>query len=993
MKRHLPSVALTLCLASAQPLPPTLFDSLQWRLIGPFRGGRSVAVTGIPGDPATFYFGAVGGGVWKTTNAGVTWTPIFDAQRIASIGAIDVAASDPNVIYAGTGEADIRSDLSTGDGIYKSTDAGKTWKHAGLRDSRHIARIVVDPANPDIVYVAALGHAYGPNAERGVYRSKDGGATWKKILDKGSDVGAADLSLDGQTLYATMWRARRSPWSQYAPLGGPGSGLYKSTDGGDHWTQLTGNGLPEGEWGRAGVAIARGTQGKRVYAIIDAAATAGGLYRSDDAGTSWTRTNGDTRTYSRGWYFGSVTVDPNNPDLVYLPNVSLYKSADGGKTFTVLKGAPGGDDYHSLWIDPSNSARMILGSDQGTSISVDAGKTWSSWYNQPTGQFYHVITDNQFPYFVYGSQQDSGTAAVASRTNHGQIAERDGFSAGGAESGYIAVDPRDPNILYVSNTYGTLTRFDRRTAQGQIITPWPAPGFGVEISQRKFRFPWTAPLIVSPLEPNTLYYGSQYVLKTTNGGLKWDQISPDLTGYDKSAVSAGPVTVENAKARGYGVIYSLAPSPVSKDVIWAGTDTGMIHVTESGGKSWSNVTPETLTDWSKVTHIEASHYDVRAAYAAVDRHRLDDYSPHLYRTRDFGSTWTLATNGIPERAFINAIREDPERRGLLYAATEMGVYVSFDDADHWQPLQLNLPVTSVRDVVVHRDDLAIATHGRAFWILDDITPLRQIDANTAASEVVLYRPAKAIRLNSEGFQGTPLPPEIPTAKNPPDGAIVDYYLKSAPGEAVTLEILDITNQVVRRFASTDKEPPPRRRELTIADIWINPAPKLGTRQGMNRFVWDLRYALSAEGESEPGSGRARGPQVLPGSYQLRLTVSGKTYTQSLSVLLDPRSTATPADLASQLELGLKATQEIARAGVLLRSVRARQPRDAESQKIETAITAVIAEFTAVLGVVDSADRRPPMQAYELFEQARVALDALSARQALWGQALLPAAGF
>ncbi|MDP8979512.1 MAG: hypothetical protein M3O35_02855 [Acidobacteriota bacterium] len=969
------SLALLLStLLSAQPFPPSLFDGLQWRLIGPFRGGRSVAVTGIPGDPTTFYFGSVGGGIWKTTNTGVTWAPIFDSQPIASIGTLALAPSDPNVIYAGTGEADIRSDLSTGDGIYKSTDAGKTWKHAGLRDSRHIARIVVDPANPDIVYVAALGHAYGPNADRGVFRSNNGGATWKKILDKGSDVGAADLALDGQTIYATMWRARRSTWSQYAPLAGPGSGLYKSMDNGDHWTQLTGNGLPESEWGRAGVAIVQGTQGKRVYAIVDAAAAAGGLYRSDDAGASWTRTNGDARNYSRGWYFGGITVDPNNPDVVYLPNVSIYKSSDGGKTFMVLKGAPGGDDYHSLWIDPTHSARMILGSDQGASISVDSGTTWSSWYNQPTAQFYHVTTDNQFPYNVYGSQQDSGTAAVPSRTNHGQITERDFSSVGGAESGYIAVDPKDPNILYVSNTYGTLTRFDKRTAQGQVITPWPASGFGLEISQRKFRFPWTAPLIFSPLEPNTLYYGSQYVLKTTDGGLKWDQISPDLTGYDKSAVSAGPVTVDNAKARGYGVIYSIAPSSVHKDVVWAGTDTGMIHVTESGGRTWRNITPETLTDWSKVTHMEASHFDVRAAYAAVDRHRLDDYGPYLYRTRDFGATWTLATNGIPDRAFLNAIREDPERRGLLYAATEMGVYVSFDDADHWQPLQLNLPVTSVRDLVVHGDDLVIATHGRAFWILDDIAPLRQIDPKIAASDVVLYRPAKAIRMNSEGFQGTPLPPEIPTAKNPPDGAIVDYYLKSAPSDAVTIEILDSANQLVRRIASTDKDPPPSRRELTVSDVWIPPAPRVGAKQGMNRFVWDLRYALSAEGENEPGSARARGPQVLPGNYQVRLTVSGKAYTQPLVVSLDPRSTATPEDLASQLELGLKATQEIARAGVLLRSVRARQ-----APKIETAITAVIADFAAVLGVVDSSDRRPPMQAYDLFEQARIALEALSAR--------------
>ncbi len=980
---------------AAQP-PGSLFDGLRWRMIGPFRGGRAIAATGVPGDPNIFYFGAVGGGIWKTTNAGLTWSPIFDDQHVASIGAIEVAPSDRSILYAGAGEADIRSDLSQGDGVYKSTDAGKTWRNIGLRDSHQIGRILIHPSNPDIVYVAALGHAYGPNTERGVYRSTDGGRTWQKVLDKGPDVGAADLAFEPenpQVIYATLWQARRPPWSVYGPLEGPGSGLYKSTDGGDHWTQLTGNGLPTGAWRRSGVAVARGAGGQRVYALIDAA-SGSGLFRSDDSAKTWTRVSSDPRIDSRAWYFSGITVDPKNPDVVYLPNVAVYRSTDGGKDFIVLKGAPGGDDYHYLWIDPTDSARMILASDQGINVSTDTGGSWSSWYNQPTAQLYHVITDNQFPYNVYGSQQDSGTAVVPSRTNHGLIAEYDRFSVGGAESGYIAPDPKDPNIVYVSDTYGTLNRFDKRTGQGQNITPWPAPAFGVDISQRKYRFPWTAPLIFASID-NALYYGAQYVLKTTDGGLNWQEISPDLTGAQANSTKPAPgvnLTIENAKARGYGVVYSIAPSPTTAGLIWAGSDTGLIHLTRNGGKTWANVTPPGITDWSKITAIEASHFSAGAAYAAVDRHRLDDNKPYLYRTRDYGKTWTSITTGIEAPSFLNAVREDPVRKGLLYACTETGVFVSFDDGDHWQSLQLNLPTVSVRDLVVHGDDLAIATHGRSFWILDDMSPLREVDSKIAASDAYLYQPATAIRMNAEAFQGSPLPVEIPRAQNPPDGAVIDYYLKSAPTGEVTLEILDAKNQLVRRYSSSD-HPVTRRGRQAIADIWFAAPPSLTTRAGMNRFVWDLRYSPASGATGDPESAQAaRGAQGLPGTYQARLTVAGQHFTRPLKIVLDPRSSATPADLAKQFDLALKVSRELGRATDATQQIASlrRQLADAKSKSAgdSTLVAAIVsvdsdaariagpsglagvrAQLNAVFNVVDSADRTPPTQAYALFDQA------------------------
>ena len=934
-------LALAAASLAAQTVPPNLFGGLSWRMIGPFRGGRAETATGVPGDPNTFYFGAVGGGIWKTTDAGTVWTPVFDAQHMASIGAIEVAPSNPDILYAGTGETDLRSDIAFGDGVYKSTDAGKTWRNVGLRDTRQIGRILIHPTNPDIVYVAALGHAYGPNEERGVFRTSDGGRTWTKVLYKGPDTGAVDLAWapeDPRTIYATLWNARRPARIQYGPNEGPGSGLYKSTDGGDTWTQIQGHGLPETQWKRAGVAVARGTHGQRIYVLIDA--QQGGLFRSDDGGHTWVHPGNDLRITSRAWYFSRLTVDPANPDVVYLPNIALYRTADAGKTFTVVRGAPGGDDYHYLWIDPAASSRMILASDQGVTISLDDAHTWTTWYNQPTAQMYHAITDSQFPYMVYGTQQDSGSVALPSRTNHGHITEADRGSVGGSESGYIAPDPTDPNIVYVAGLYGGLTRFDKRTGQGQNITPWASFSFSEDITQHKYRYPWTPPLVFSPIAHDTLYFGSQVLFRTTDGGLTWKEISPDVTGSAK-----------------LGVIFTIAPSPLRANQIWVGSDTGLIHLTRDGGRTWSNVTPPGLSEWSKITRLEASHFNPAIAYAAVDRHRLEDYRPHLYRTRDYGKTWTEIVDGIPETNFLNAVREDPVRLGLLYAATELGVYVSFDDGAHWQPLQLNLPACSVRDIDIHGDDLIIATHGRSFWIMDDITPLRQANAQMAAAPAWLYKPAPAVRMSTEGFKGTPLPPEIPQAANPLDGAIIDYYLAQA-SDPVTLEILDSHQQIVRRYSSADSQTAPQRLAV-IADIWREAPRRLTGKPGMNRFVWDLRYAA-------PG---VAGPQVLPGTYQVRLSVAGQTYSRRLQVTLDPRSMATPDDLSAQLNLARRAVRALQQATDAEKSL----PAGEASAQSRAALHEIVGELHAVLEVTGSGDRRPPAQAEALFDQANQAL--------------------
>ncbi|HKN33656.1 MAG TPA: hypothetical protein VJX16_10490 [Terriglobales bacterium] len=929
--------AFFLLLASvmcAQSVPEELYGGLKWRLIGPFRGGRVVAVAGVPGDSTTFYFGAVNGGVWKTSDAGVAWTPIFDSQPVASIGALAVAPSDPKTIYVGTGESDIRSSLSFGTGVYKSVDGGQTWLHIGLEDTRHISRIVVDPQNAATVYVGALGHVYGPNDQRGVYKSTDGGSHWTRVLDQGSEIGVSDLAICSghpQLLFAGTWNTWRPPWSTYAPIDRPGGGLYRSRDSGATWSRVSRNGLPQGDWGRVGVDVA--PDGKRVYALIQAKKS--GLYRSDDGGDTWTLANDDPRLTSRAWYFNSVTIDPTNSDVVYIPNVALYRSEDGGKTISIVRGAPGGDDYHQIWVDPKNSASMLLGTDQGTTVSLDRGQTWSTWYNQPTAQLYHVVTDHQFPYVVYGTQQDSGSAAVLSRTDHAQITPRDWFPAGPSESGYMALDPNDPNLIYLGSSYGGVARFNRRTGLSQDVTPWPVSIFDSEIDQRRYRAPWSPVLVFCPADSKALYLGTQYVMKTVDGGLHWEAISPDLTG---AATSSGPkklpepATVENSKKRGYGIISTIAPSPLHRDLIWAGSDSGLIHLTRDGGKNWKDVTPPGLSDWSAISLIEASHYDPAVAYAAVDRSRLDDPSPHLYRTRDYGTTWQPITEGISATAFLRAVREDPRSRGLLFAGTELGIYISFDDGDHWQSLQLNLPVTSVRDLTIHGDDLVIATHGRSFWILDNITPLRQTTEARQASVAWLYHPALAVRIDNDSFVGTPLPPEEPTAENPPAGAVIDYFLKSSAG-SVKLEIFDAQHKLVRTFSSNDKIPG-KHAPLPVAERWFPRPEALQKTAGMHRFIWNLTWASSGGpiADEEAEFRNPSGPKVIPGTYEVRLTVDGQSQNQSLEVRMDPRSPATPKVLAEQFQLGQQMFEETLQARQVLAEIHSVQKQLAGAQQ-------------------------------------------------------------
>jgi photosystem II stability/assembly factor-like uncharacterized protein len=873
-------------IAIAQQYDTSLYSGLRWRMIGPFRGGRVNAVSGAPGQLETFYFGSVGGGLWKTTNAGRTWTPIFDSQNVASIGAIGVAPSDPSVIYVGTGEADMRDSIAFGNGMYKSIDAGKTWQHIGLENTRQIGRVIVDPKNPKIVFVAALGHAYGPSPERGVYRSRDGGLTWQKVLFKNDDVGAIDLAFDPaspQIVYATLWSVRRPPWFIYAPANGPGGGIFKSTDGGATWKE-TDQGIPTEGLGHIGIAVAP-TNRNRVYAIVDA--KEGGLFVSNDAGGNWTRVSKDNRVWGRGWYFCKVTVDPRNADTVYVMNTSAYRSTDAGKTWTAIKGAPGGDDYHQLWIYPDDPKRMILGSDQGAIVTVDGAETWSSWYNQSTAQLYHVAADNRFPYWVTGPQQDSGAIATPTRSMHSEISMHDwtGICAGG-ESGYTAPDPLHPEILFG----GTVSRCNVLTGETRNVSPERGG------PQGQFRHAWTQPLVFSPADPHALYYANQFLYKTTSGGESWTQISQDLTREDPGV----PLNLNDAAAadapteKRRGVIYTIAPSPLRAQTIWIGTDDGLIQLTNDDGKSWQNVTPPALTSWSKVVMIDASHFDAKEAYAAVERHQLEDYEPHIYRTRDSGKTWTEITSGLPAGVYVQTVKEDPQRRGLLFAGTERAVFVSFDDGDHWQSLQLNLPAVSMRDLAIHEDDLIVATHGRGFWVLDDITALRQINDEIANTDAHLFRPADAVNMPPGTDNGTPQPRDEPLAENPPFGALIDYYLKSNATGPVMLEILDPAGEIIRRYSSADKPPPINPDTLNIPAFWVRTPEPLSAALGMHRWVWDLRPTPPAGTGGRAAAVTAnffggRGPTVLPGTYTVKLTVNGKSYTQPLVVKMDPRA--------------------------------------------------------------------------------------------------------
>lgn len=877
---------------------PSLFNDMKWRMIGPHRAGRTIGAVGVPQQPNVFYMAANNGGVWKTTDYGRTWDPIFDDQPTGSIGDIAVAPSNPNVLYVGSGEGVQRPDLSVGDGVYKSTDAGKTWKHLGLRDAQQIGGLAIDPTNENIVFVAALGHPYGANTERGVYRSKDGGNTWERVLYKDENTGAVQVTIDPHNpniVFADLWASRQGPWENGA-WQGKESGLYKSTDGGSTWRKIT-KGLPTVDQGlgRMGFCIAP-SNSNRMYATVDAG-DYGGIYRSEDAGESWSRVSADGRHWSRGSDFAEVRVHPTNPDIVYSANVVTWKSEDGGKTWTGFRGAPGGDDYHRIWINPNNPDIMLIGLDQGAIITVNGGKTFSSWFNQPTAQFYHVSTDNAFPYNVYGGQQENGSVGIASRGNDGQITFREWHPVGVEEYGYVAADPLDPNIIYG----GKITKYDKRTGQVQNIAP-------EAVRSGKYRFIRTAPVLFSPIDPKTLYFAGNVIFKTQNGGQSWEVISPDLS-RESWDVPENIGIYKDDKMKSMprrGVVYTLAPSPLDINLMWAGTDDGLIHVTRDGGKTWTNVTPPEITSWSKVSIMEASHFDKDVAYAAVNRIRLDDQKPHIYKTTDGGKTWKEIVAGLSADP-INSVKEDPLTKGLLFAGSERFVNVSFDDGDHWQSLKLNMPPTSIRDLVIKDDDVVVGTHGRSFWILDNITPLRQMKKDIAA-QAALYKPQTALRIRWSMNPDTPLPQEEPGGQNPPDGAVIDYYLNEKAGD-VKLEILNAEGKVIRTFSSSDK--PYKIPELNIPLYWIRPQQILSADAGHHRFLWDMHYTPLDLDVSFPMSAiyqntapNPTSPWVMPGEYSARLTVNGQSQTQKFTVKMDPRVTTTLAQLKEQHDLSV-----------------------------------------------------------------------------------------
>jgi photosystem II stability/assembly factor-like uncharacterized protein len=887
-----------------------LFKGMKYRLIGPFRGGRSLTAAGIPGDPTTYYFGATGGGVWKSTDGAMSWFSVFDKEGSGSIGSLAVANSERNTIYVGTGEACIRGNISHGDGVYKSLDGGKTWKNIGLRDSRAIGKVIINPNNPDIVFVAALGHPYGPNTERGIFRTVDGGKSWEKVLYKDENTGGIDVAFDPRNpniLFAALWQARRTSWSLAS--GGPGSGLYRSNDGGTTWKRLEEHGLPKGPYGRIGIAVAANSD--RVYALIEAHNPDGGLYRSDDGGETWDFVNPSHSLWQRPWYYMHIIADPRDENVVYIMDVEAYKSTDGGHLFNKVK-LPHGDN-HGLWIDPRDTRRMIASNDGGVTVTLDGGKNWTRQDNQPTAQFYHVITDAATPYRVYGAQQDSGTVAIVSRSDDGAIDRSDWYDVGGGEAGYIAPYPPDPNIVYAADYQGNITRFDKHIGQVKSITEEPELSDAYGAANLEHRFQWTAPVLISHHDPNTLYHGGERLFKTTDGGVHWQAISPDLTRNDKSKqhVSGGEITLDDSGTEYYDTIFAVADSPITKGLIWVGTDDGLVQVTRDEGKNWTNVTPKDLPEWSRISQIEASPQDAGTAYVAVDRHQNDDLRPYIYKTSDYGQTWTKLTNGIPEGSFVRAVREDPTKRGLLYAGTENGVYVSFNDGVEWRFLKLNLPTTPVHDLVIKDNDLVVATHGRAFWILDDIGPLRQFSDDVAKKDVHLYTPGPAYRI--QAGEGGEHHPSRRTGQNPPTGAVIYYHLKETPkaGTETKLEILDASGKLVRKYSSA--ETAPLDEPLDPDDK--KPEKEIKPDAGLNRFVWDLRYEAAHRVPGyylwEYGAG-ARGAVAAPGQYQVRLTIGGESQVAPLEVKLDSRVNVPQADLAQQFSLLMQIREDLNR---------------------------------------------------------------------------------
>lgn len=993
--------------AAGAEIPERAYQDLRWRLLGPLRGGWATCAAGVPGDSATFFFGAADGGVWKTGDAGVTWRPLFDSAGSASIGALAIAPSDPKTIWAGTGQVHQRWDIAAGDGVYRSRDGGQTWQHLGLAATRHIGRIWVDPRSADTALVAALGHVFGPNQERGVFRTEDGGKSWAKVLYRDPDTGAVSLAADPAVpdiVYASLWQVRRHPWLDYfQPATGAGSGVYRSGDGGRSWAPVGATGLPRGPLGRIELAVAPGTGAKRVWAAIDGDA-APGLYRSDDGGAVWTRINPDASLASS--YTSGLTPHPRDPDVIWAMGRSLRRSDDGGKSFKFVRGAPGGDDYHFLWIDPTEPRRMITAADQGAVLTLNGGQTWSSWYNQPTGQFYRLAADERFPYWVYSGQQDSGTVRVASRSDYGQLTFRDWQPVGGDERDGDIPDPKDPDIVYGAGLGGRLSRWDARTGQVQNVSPWPVSTYAARPTTARYRYGWITPLAVSKRSPHALYQGSQVLFRSLDGGRSWETVSPDLTGAVPGTLGCeGEVPLAKATACGFGVIFAIAPSPAADGVVWVGSDNGRVQRTSDGGTSWQDVTPAGLADWSKVNTIDGSSVDPATAYLAVDRHRRDDPGPMAFRTHDAGATWTEIGHGLPAGGWVGVLRQDLKVPGLLFAGTSRGVYVSFDDGEHWQSLQLGLPTTGVNDLLVRGNDLIAATQGRGLWVLDGIQHLRHLKAKDPAAETALFPPPLAYRVRGNQNKDTPLPPEEPRASNPPVGAVFDYVLPDDVSGPVTIEIAAGGGAVVRRFASDDTPKRPQA-EVYFADLWLGEPVRPPARAGHNRFVWDLRLAAPRAVAPEysiaavpglPTPALPQGAFVLPGRYEARLVVGGRTLRQPFEVGLDPRVQASAEDLRSLLEFQTAVAAELARAAQLDEAMaaaeerlRAQKTRPAKGEaaladlgklrsdggKTPAALNGVLASLATDL---ESADAAPTEPQRRLLSESREGIDRAIAR--------------
>ena len=925
---------LTAGAAAAATVPETAYSDLHWRLVGPHRGGWATAVAGVPGDPATFFFGAADGGVWKTTDAGTTWRPLFDRYGSASIGALAVAPSDPRVLWAGTGQVHQRWDIVSGDGVYRSADGGASWRHVGLADSRHIGDLWVDPRDADTALVAALGPVFASGGERGVYRTEDGGDTWERVLFRDETTGAVDLAGDPDhpdMLFASLWQVRRWPWLDYfQPTVGPGSGIHRSTDGGRTWEPVAAAGLPEPPLGRIELAVALGTDARRLWAAVETA-DGGGLYRSEDGGDNWELVNPDDSL--AGSYMSFLVPDPADPETVWAGGRPLRRSTDGGATFTIVRSSPGGDDYHALWIDPTEPRHLITGADQGAVVSLNGGASWSRWYNQPTGQFYRLAVDNAFPYRIYSGQQDSGTVGIASRSDYGQITFRDWSPVGGDERDGDVPHPADPDVVYGAGLGGRISKWDRRTGQVQNVSPWPVGSYAARPGTTRYRYDWITPLAISPRPPYPIYTGAQVLFVSGDGGSSWKIASPDLTGADPDATGCdGDVPVESATACGFGVIFAIAPSPAADGQVWVGTTNGRLHLTRDGGSTWTDVTPPDMADWTKVNIIDASATDLATAYVAADRHRLDDPRPLVWRTHDFGATWVEIGGGLPAGAWVGVVRQDPVRPDLLYAGTSRGVHLSFDDGATWQRLQLDLPTTGINDLLVHEDDVILATQGRGIWVLDAVALLRHLAAAPPGEGPLLVPPAPAVRLRFNQNRDTPLPPEEARGENPPAGAVLDYVLPPGASGPVVLEILDSEGGLVRRFTSDEVRVPPATEKVYFADLWRGEPSLPASGPGHHRFVWDLRtpppptlrgrYSIAAV-PGRPTAVTPRGAFVLPGRYKVRLTTGGVTVTRPLEVVMDPRVVVGEGELEALLDFQRQVEAALARAVTLSREPEAR----------------------------------------------------------------------